>query len=142
MIYVKRDIRDDELLQIIRGWIAVLSQKRYDDFFDALGYSMGGESASAEWIKSDLSRYRSDLYPGVTEFEVTSWTTAQGGNPYPKAEVVRYMPNESRLAGAVTFTLPLNGMWSDASADFVLFETDAKEGFLLQLEEITIPVQS
>ena len=142
MIYVKRDIRDDELLQVIRGWIDVLSQKRYDDFFDALGYFMGGESASAELIKSDLSRYRSSLYPGISEFEVTSWSTAQDGNPCPVAEVVWYIRNESRLAGAVTFTLPLNGMWSDVSADFVLFETDAEEGFLLKLEEISIPIQN
>jgi len=138
MIYVKRDITNDDLLQFIRGWIEVLAQKRYEDFFNALGYSMGGAAATADWIQSDLNRYRSDLYPGVTDFEVTHWKTARGGNPNPLHEVVWYKPNDSRLVGAVTFQLPLNGMWSDSSADFVLLETDAPEGLLLKLEEIAV----
>ena len=136
MILIKRDISNADLIQAIRGWIEVLAQKRYEDFFDALGYSMGVGTASAEWIESDLRRYRSELYPGVTEFEVTDWKTARGGNPNPKQEIIWYKPNESRLAGAIAFDLPLNGKWSDLRADFVLFETDDSESLLLRLEEL------
>jgi hypothetical protein len=50
--------------------------------------------------------------------------------------VIWYEPNDSALVGAVSFRLPLNGEWSDLTADFVLFETDAEDGFLLRLEEI------
>jgi hypothetical protein len=142
MIYVSRDIPDEDLIHVVRDWIDILSQKRYDEVFLALGYSMGGSSASAEWIISDLSRYRSDVYPGITDFEVTNWRTAQGGYPNPIEKVVWYKPNETRLAGAVTFTLPLNGMWSDATADFILIETNSPEGLLLKLEEICIPIRS
>ena len=141
MIYVSRDIPDEDLIHVVRDWIDILSQKRYDEFFQALGYLMGGESASADWIESDLSQYRSDLYPGISEFEVTNWRTAQDGYPNPIEEVVWYQPNETRLAGAVTFTLPLNGRWSDATAEFVLFETNSPEGFLMRLEEICIPIR-
>jgi hypothetical protein len=141
MIYVRRDMRDEDLIHVVRDWIDILSQKRYDEVFHALGYSIGGDSASPEWIESDLSRYRSDLYPGISDFEVTNWRTAQGGYPNPIEEVVWYQPNETRLAGAVTFTLPLNGMWSYATADFILIETNSPEGLLLRLEEISIPIR-
>ncbi|MEZ5415199.1 MAG: hypothetical protein R3F03_12920 [Opitutaceae bacterium] len=139
MVYVRRDIQDKDLIQIVRDWIDVLSQKRYDVFFNALGYSMAGKCASADCIASDLSRYRSELYPGISDFAVTNWRTAKGGNPAPIAEVVWYKPNATRLAGAVTLTLPLNGKWSDATADFILFETNTREGLWLRLEEICIP---
>lgn len=142
MIYVDRDIPDEDLIRIVRDWIDILSHQRFNEFFDALGYSMGGQAATAEWIKADLSRYRSDLYPGITYFEVTDWRAAQGGYPDPREEIVWYESNESRLAGAVKFTLPLNGMWSDASADFILIETNSPEGLLLRLEEISIPIRS
>ena len=140
MTYIKRDITNENLIQVIRGWIDILAQRRFGEFYDALGYSMRGDTASADWIESDLRRYRSDLYPGVSDFEVTSWETAQNGFAKRKEDVVWYEPNESELAGAVTYHLPLNGKWSDCSADFVLFETDAPEGFLLRLEEINIPI--
>jgi len=138
MIFVERDISDFDLINFIRSWIDVLAQKRYQDFFAALGYSMGGSAASPDWIESDLRRYQSDLYPGVSEFEVTDWRTAGGGNPEPKQEVVWYDPNSTKLAGAVAFDLPLNGKWSDLTADFILFETHASEGFLLKLEELCV----
>jgi len=138
MTYVDRDISDQELLNVIRVWINLLAKQRYNEFFAALGYSMGGDEAQSDWITSNLARYRSDLYPEVTEFVVSQCEKTFGGNPSPRAEVLWYQPNESCLAGAVTFSLPLNGKWSDATADFVLFETNAEEGLLLKLEEICV----
>jgi len=98
MIFVKRDISNSDLLDIVRDWVDVLAQKRYQDFFAALGYSMGK----------------------------------------PKREVVWYDSNSAKLVGAIAFDLPLNGKWSDLTADFVLFETDESEGFLLKLEELCV----
>ena len=41
------------------------------------------------------------------------------------------------MVGSVTFDLPLNGQWSDLTADFVFFEgADARAGYPLGLEEI------
>ena len=140
MIYIKRDIEDKELIKIIGSWIDVLAEQKYKHFFDSLGYSMGGDKALADWVPSDLSRYRSELYPGVTEFKVTDWRMAQGGYTDPLEEVVWYEPNDSQLAGAITYHLPLNGKWSDCTADFIMFETKVPEGFLLRLEEINVPI--
>ncbi len=138
MIYVKRDFSDADLLLIIKSWIDVLKEKRYQCFIEALGYSLGNGEPKAGWIISDLKRYRSDLFSEVEHFEITDWRTAIGGNKNPKAEVIRYEPNETGLVGAVSFDLPLNGRWSDLTADFVLLETDYPEGYLLRFEEITV----
>lgn len=48
-----------------------------------------------------------------------------------------YKPTEDKLRGAASFDLPLNGMWSDYSAVFVLFETGDDRGFSLKLEEFS-----
>jgi hypothetical protein len=41
------------------------------------------------------------------------------------------------MAGTVAFDLPLNGQWSDLTADFVFFDNDtAAGGHTLRLEEI------
>jgi len=109
MIFVKRDISNSDLLDIVRDWVDVLAQKRYQDFFAALGYSMGSSAPTSDWIESDLGKYKSDIYPGVSEFEVTDWRSAEGGNPKPKREVVWYDSNSAKLVGAIAFDLPLNG---------------------------------
>jgi hypothetical protein len=52
--------------------------------------------------------------------------------------VTRYELNNiggTGLRGAVQFDLPLNGKWSDLTADFVFWEHDA-ENYTLALEEI------
>lgn len=135
-IYLERNGSKEELLAAIRGGIDLLAAQKYDEFIKRFGYSLPGGEASADWIVEDLARYRSELFPGVEKFEVTDWRTAEGGNPNPCQDVIWYQPNDSGLAGAVKFHLPLNGQWSDLAADFVLFETNAEEGYLLRLEEI------
>ncbi len=139
MTFVRRDISDSDLLDVIRAWIDVLRDKNYGCFFEALGYSMAGAAASPGIVESDLSRYRSELFEGETSFAVTDWRTASGGNPNPRCEVEWFERNSVGLAGAATFDLPLNGRWSDLAADRILFETGADEGLVLKLEELRWP---
>jgi hypothetical protein len=143
MAFVPRDASDDEILAIIREWVDALSREDYEGVFEALGYAVAFDRSGAECIRGEIKRYRSaKLFPGVEEFTVSDWRTAQGGNPSPTAQVTWYKINSTRLAGAVDFDLPLNGRWSDLSADFVLIENDnLNEGYFLGLEEISQPLQ-
>jgi hypothetical protein len=60
-----------------------------------------------------------------------------GGNPSPRLEIVRYVPSQHPLRGAVSVDLPLNGRWSDLTADFVWFESSEPGGdYPLALEEV------
>lgn len=138
MSFVPRDASDEQVLDIIRGWIDVLSEENYTAVFNELGLSIGWITPGPECIQACIQEYRSpEYYPGVEEFVVTDWRTAQGGNPEPARGVEWYEPNSVKMAGAVSFDLPLNGRWSDLTADFVFFEGNDPEGYYLVLEEIS-----
>jgi hypothetical protein len=138
MSFVPRDASDEQVLDIIRGWIDVLSEENYTAVFNDLGLSIGWITPGPECIQACIQEYRSpEYYPGIEEFAVTDWRTAQGGNPEPARSVEWYEPNSVKMAGSVSFDLPLNGRWSDLTADFVFFENDNPEGYDLILEEIS-----
>ena len=129
------------MLTIIRDWIDVLAREDYEAAFHAVGYAIAFDRPGAACIQDQIKQYRSaKLYPGVTEFAVTDWRTAHGGNPSPLKLVTRYKSNSTGLAGAADFDLPLNGLWSDLTASFVFCEPKIEGGdYVLSLEEIRSP---
>ncbi|HEX3949186.1 MAG TPA: hypothetical protein VHW95_04985 [Steroidobacteraceae bacterium] len=135
---VPRGASREKVLEIVRGWVDVLAAQDYQTAFEKLGYSISSGDSSFERITRAIQCYRSpDYYPGVTTFIVSDWRTARGGKPDPQQKVIWYKPNTVRMAGAVAFDLPLNGGWSDLTADFVFFENDNPDaGYILRLEEI------
>ena len=139
MIYVPRNASDDEVLELILGWIDVLAEEDYDAVANSLGYLRAFDTPPAQCIRQQIKNYRSpDYYPGVEDFVVSNWRTAAGGNPTPKKKLTWFEPNETRLVGALELDLPLNGKWSDLEADFVWFENDDRaQGFFLRLEDIS-----
>jgi hypothetical protein len=135
---VPRNASDESVLTIVKGWVDVLAKQDYQAVFENLGHSICFAEPSAESVRKAIEHYRSpEFYPGVSVFAVSDWRTARGGNAEPKREVVWYKPNTVRMRAAVAFDLPLNGRWSDLTADFVLFEGDKRnDGYILRLEEI------
>ena len=137
MNFVPRDASEEQVLGIVRGWVEALAQKEYARVFQEIGLIDRGTAPGPECIQGCIEEYRSpDYYPGVEKFAVTDWRTAQGGNPEPAQRVEWYDTARISLAGAVSFDLPLNGRWSDLTADFVFYEYDEPEGYRLWLEEI------
>ena len=141
MVSVPRLITDDDLLGVVRSWLDVLAAEEYERVFAELGYAMAW-GAGAEGIRRDIQRYRSsELYPGVSDFRVSDWRTAVGGNPEPLVLVRRYKYSEDLpIVATVELDLPLNGRWSDLEADFVVTvsQPDATDG-ILALEDICCP---
>jgi hypothetical protein len=136
---VPRNASDESVLNIVKDWVDVLAKRDYQAVFESLGHSISSfAEPSAESIRKTIEHYRSpEYYPGVSSFAVSDWRTARGGNAQPKREVVWYKSNSVRMRGAVAFDLPLNGQWSDLTADFVMFENDEpNSGYTLRLEEI------
>ncbi len=134
---------DAELLAIVRSWLDVLAAGDYQRVFDSLGYPMA-YGAGAEGIRRDIENYRSpQLYPGISDFRVTDWRTASGGNPKPTTLVRRYKYMEGLpIVATIEVDLPLNGSWSDLEADFVLMKPGPSdtEG-VLSLEDICSAAQ-
>ena len=143
MVYVPISSTDDELLAIVRSWLDVLAAGDYQRVFDNLGYAMAYD-AGAEGIRRDIQKYRSPhLYPGISEFRVTDWRTASGGNPKPITLVRRYKYMKSPpIVATIELDLPLNGCWSDLQADFVVMKLGPSdtEG-VLSLEDICCAAQ-
>jgi hypothetical protein len=135
---VPRGASREIVLGIVRGWVDVLAAQDFQTVFEELGYSISSAEPNVERITKAIQYYRSpDYYPGVTTFTVSDWRTAHGGNPEPQQKVIWYKPNTVGMAGAVAFDLPLNGQWSDLTADFVFFDNDNPDGgYTLRLEEI------
>jgi hypothetical protein len=139
MVLIPKNATNEEVLDIIRKWVGVLATEDYEAVVRELGYLVSYSSSPAERtedLRIQIKRYVSpEYFPGVTDFVVTDWRTAQGGNPKPLSTVTWYKPNSGGLRGAVEFDLPLNGKWSDLTADFVFFENN-NQGYSLALEEI------
>lgn len=149
MVLIPHNATDYAVLNIIREWIDVLAKEDYEAVVAELGpglsFVQGFDSSKAESLRAQIKRYVSpEYFPGVIDFVVTDWRLAQGGNPEPRRRATRYGPNSIGgigLRGAVQFDLPLNGKWSDLTADFVFWEHDT-EYYSLALEEIHSAKQS
>ena len=141
MIRVQLFATDDELLELIRPWLDALANEDYEQVFAAIGYAMAhGDGAHA--IRRDIRSYRSaEYYPGVSDFRVSDWRTAKGGNPNPLLLVRRYVYSpELPIVATVEMHLPLNGRWSDLEADFVVTKPSPQdEDAVLWLEDISSP---
>jgi hypothetical protein len=142
MILIPQNATNEEILDTIRKWVDVLAAEDYETVVAELGFLTGSYSSPAECLRAQIKRYVSpEYFPGVTDFVVTDWRTAHGGNPKPLSTVTWFNPNSVGLRGAVSFDLPINGKWSDLTADFVFFENN-NEGYRLALEEISSVKQS
>jgi hypothetical protein len=141
MIRIPLSATDDELLQLVRTWLDVLATEDYEKVFAAIGYAMAyGDGAHA--IRRDIKNYRSaEYYPGVADFRVSDWRTAEGGNPTPLLLVRRYEYSEELpIVATVVMHLPLNGRWSDLEADFVVTNPNPQDADgVLWLEDISSP---
>lgn len=88
MFFVSRDITDDELIDVIRGWVDVLAAEDYDSFAEAVGYEVWGYPPTGNDIENDIKSYRSSLYPRVKHFFVTDWRTAKVAKYKPRTNVI------------------------------------------------------
>jgi hypothetical protein len=135
-------LTESGLLEITRHWVNVLASEDYDAVFNTLGYAMAYQSpelTGAERIKSEIKNYRSEkYYPGVTDFSVSDWDSANGGKPNPYRLIRFYKPNDLKIKATIEFDLPLNGKWSDLQASFVVFEIENNR-YALNCEDIRSP---
>ncbi|MBW3625916.1 MAG: hypothetical protein KY468_21190 [Armatimonadetes bacterium] len=134
MILVPWNATEEEILERVRDWVEGIACGEVEEAFRLLT-----EGVEDRWqprhLQYILSSYRSDLYPGETEFRITSWKTARTEGREPARNVTWYEPNPSFLA-VIEYDVPLNGRWSDLQAVFILYEREDSEDRLLWLEDI------
>lgn len=139
MVWLDSNSSDEEILGIVLNWVDVLAKEDYERVATALGYWDFDDDSAAKAIRAAIKEYRStNFLPNAFDFSVSDWRLATGGNPKPKREVVWYQENAVGTVASVCVDLPLNGVWSDLKADFLLFERGDHPGqYQLRLEEIT-----
>jgi hypothetical protein len=145
MVFISRTASDAEIIEAIIPWIDALAREEYESVFENLGYAMAYQFdlPGPDCICHMITSYRSRLlFPNDTSFKVTPWQSAVGGNESPVKTVTRYERNSIGMVGSCTIDLPVNGRWSDLSAQFVWMENrNVGEGCILSLEDLNFPEQ-
>jgi hypothetical protein len=142
-VWINSNASDDEILEVVFEWVDALSRRDYERVARELGYWDFDVGAATRAIREAIEGYRAPaLFPDIENFVVSDWRLATGGNPEPKREVVWYKENAVGIVVSIKVHLPLNGAWSDLTADLLLFERGGHPGkYELRLEEITHPVR-
>lgn len=143
MVHVALTATDDDLLLLVRSWLDVLAVEDYERVFNEIGYAMA-YGREAQGIRRDIKNYRSlEFYPGISDFRVSDWRTAEGGNPKRAILIRRYEYMESLpIVMTIELDLPLNGRWSDLQISFVVsLPTPHDSEGVLWLEDIACPRQ-
>lgn len=138
MTILPHDASDEDILKVVREWVELLAQNRYEEAFALTGYASTDEW-SPELLHLLTANY-GDLEPrqdGET-FEVTSLYD----NPILPAgrkssyQDVEWQPENRGCVGWVHFDLPLDGEWSDLTAVFKI--NQVTDGLALELQTIHV----
>jgi len=137
---IQVEASDDEIIAVVEEWIIVLSFGDYETVFRNLGFAMSYQSSlpGSDQIRARIENYMSDIFSDKVRINcVSDVKTAVVTTREPIKIVTRYAPNNTNIAGAVDYSLPLNKIWSDLTANFV-FTGEVSDGFYtLGLEDIS-----
>lgn len=131
---VRRDATDEEILDGVREWVALLAA---GDFASASSFlHLDDDAFSMPWTPERLEDWIANYgfdepLDGGRRMRVTPIETAVGDLP-PRFEVLRDRDEPPE----VEFDLPLNGEWSDLTAIFKLAEVDG--GWALTLYDLHV----
>jgi len=137
MVKLEREATESQIFEVIRDWVELLSQDKYEEAFEMFRYH-STEYWSAELIRTVIKNYgfiepRED---GVT-FKVTSLKENLTGQPFNEVQWWDDDPNRpAEYIGEIAFTLPLNNEWSDVTALFRIVEVD--NVIVLELDDIHV----
>jgi len=116
-----------EFIEIVRNWIKLLSENRFEDACKFLGNSTDSEEP---WNEDKLRRIIQDY--GESE-------QLQIENPYQMdlaEERIEFYEFEDKSGWIIEYDLPINREWSDLTAQFRFNKSD--NGYDFQLVDIHV----
>lgn len=131
------DASDDEILEVCREWVELVAAGRLVDAIDLL-YVPIGYHTSQHWTPETLQTFVGNYgsWEPLADRRVvrmTPLTTARvpvhRPNFRPHADIVRL--TRDRTAGSVVLDVPLDGEWSDLTAQFEFAPVDGGIGISL-----------
>jgi hypothetical protein len=137
MIRFPKQTTDEQIFDLIREWVEVLAQERYDDAFQMVRHSQDNHW-SPQLIQTVIENYGSiEPRKDGAKFRVTSISSNPVGNPIYEIEWYVDDPNKPQeYVGEVAFDLPLNEKWSDLTVVFHIVEVDSE--LTLELDDIHV----
>lgn len=138
MVRLSKDATDEQILDVLRDWIELLAQDKYNEAFEMFRY---GENSgwTPEHIRTWINNCTAwEPWDTGEVFKVTSLKEPISGKSY-NCDVNWWdspPPNCKECKGVVYFDLPLNGEWSDITAMFDIIELD--DCLILELDDIHI----
>src|ERR1700722_12266490 len=123
MIFVSRDSTDEELFETVYTWLALLEAGDYAGATESIRYG-DNDPWDEDYLRKAITEYRQDgLTSDDQQAKITSYSAAKVLDHLPEPVINRYLSNDSGLIGAIdSFDLPINGYWSNLTADFVVWE--------------------
>ena len=124
MIKLSADATDAEILAACREWAELVASGQLDDALEML-HVPERYDASQHWTAESLAEYVGnygswDAWPDGRTWKLTSIATARvpadRPNFKPRADVIRL--DIDHRSGSAELDLPLNGEWSDLTAQF------------------------
>jgi hypothetical protein len=119
-----KNASDEDLLRLCREWIELVAAGRLQEALELL-WVPPSYDPSQRWTADSLRRYVENYGSWEPTSDGSTWrissiaaAKAPAGRDrfVPRADVVRFSSNPQ--AGSVELDLPLNGEWSDLTAQF------------------------
>ena len=110
---------DDHFKDRIRNWVKLLSQKRFEDAIKLLAPSPFSDIDTVEEIKICIGLYNRHFVPEYEAGRIIESLIPGVSDPFAMAlegEQFRFHDDEDGIY--VLYELPLDGEWSDLSAEF------------------------
>jgi hypothetical protein len=133
MIRLPKQASDEQIFDLLREWVEVLAQGRYDEAFQMLRHPQNNRW-SPQLIQTVIENYGSvEPRQNGAKFRVTSIS----GKPTYDIEWYDDDPNRPQeYIGCCCIDLPLNGERSDLTAIFNIVEFGAER--VLELDDIHV----
>jgi hypothetical protein len=129
MQHLPNDCSDEEILEVVDRWAALLEREDYSAAFACTDH-VAESQWTPELIREVIQAYGE---PGIAR-RVT--VEGRPTDVSQRKEIVRRRNDARRYIGYVWYDLNLNGFASDLTATFDLIETD--QGLSVQLNDIHV----
>ena len=128
---------DEEILAACRVWVDLVADGRFDVAIEMLHVPDRYDQSqrwTAESLRTYIANYGSwDPWPDGRVWHITPIATARVpqelGNSHGRADLVRF--DADTRSGSVELDVPLNGAWSDLTAQFEFEPVGAGTGLAL-----------
>jgi hypothetical protein len=136
MIELPLTASKEDILKVVESWVEALAQGDYKQAYE-MTYHLPDDPYTPEFLPTWLANYGWHETYQVTSLNAVSPKPEGQVPPYRDVDFFKTLPAENgSTVGYIDFDLPLNGEWSDLTAQFDIWQLN--DSLVLRLMEIHI----